>query len=43
MLINERFDLFKLCEDRTFVSLIQSIKLNFDVITEVPERYSIYT
>ena len=34
--------LFKLCEDRTtFVSLIQSIKLNFDVITEVPETHLI--
>ena len=32
--------LFKLCEDRTtFVSLIQSIKLNFDVLTEVPETH----
>ena len=34
--------LFKLCEDRTtFVSLIQSIKSNFDVLTEVPETHLI--
>ena len=34
--------LFKLCEDRTtFVSLIQSIKSNFDVLTEVPETHFI--
>jgi len=34
--------LFKLCEDRaTFVSLIQSIKANFDVLTEVPETHLI--
>ena len=34
--------LFKLCEDRTtFISLIQSIKSNFDVLTEVPETHFI--
>ena len=34
--------LFEFCEDRTtFVSLIQSIKANFDVLTEVPETHFI--
>ena len=34
--------LFNLCEDRTtFVSLIQSIKANFDIITEVPQTHLI--
>ena len=34
--------LFNLCENRiTFISLIQSIKANFDVLTEVPETHLI--
>ena len=34
--------LFNLCEDRTiFISLIQSIKANFVVLTEVPETHLI--
>ena len=34
--------LFNLCEKRrTFISLIQSIKANFDVLTEVPETHLI--
>ena len=34
--------LFNLCENRkNFVSLIQSIKANFDVLTEVPETHLI--
>ena len=41
-LMNPELILFNLCEDRTiFISLIQSIKANFDVITEVPQTHLI--